>query len=290
MVKRFSIYLTFASCASFMLVLTAVGLLVIEYKRGTVQEIYDSSVCEEKVEETEENGENMDALFCTKPLCSYGYQKMENNHLAIIIAAIGTIILFLTATVATMLNMRYVLSIGAFLVIDAVGSLLMCVTLYKQREKMETFVETILSANRAEGMQAGDQEFKQFVRQGRFYSYFENMRIAEYYYLQKWCAELERLRRSETDSKFGIRIDTILKEMQERAQIFGLNDIEAMRWRELASFPRLIIPEDTFEIHRSSSSNCGEYSVPHQRLHNHYQHLPASNGHYCDHDILQNFY
>jgi hypothetical protein len=78
--------------------------------------------------------------------------------------------------------------------------------------------------------------------------------------------------------------------MQERAQIFGLNDVEALRWRELASFPRLIIPEETFDIHRSSSNNCGEYSVPHQRLHNQYQHLPTANGYHCDHDILQNFY
>lgn len=44
MVKRFSVYLSFATCSSFMLVLTAIGLLVIEYKRGTVQEIYDSSL------------------------------------------------------------------------------------------------------------------------------------------------------------------------------------------------------------------------------------------------------
>lgn len=44
MVKRFSIYLTFATCASFTLILTAIGLLIIEYKRGTVQEIYDSSL------------------------------------------------------------------------------------------------------------------------------------------------------------------------------------------------------------------------------------------------------
>lgn len=64
-------------------------------------------------------------------------------------------------------------------------------------------METILSANRAEGlplteqhahdlykMQAGDQEFKQFVRQGRFWSYFENMRVAEYYYLQKWLVHI----------------------------------------------------------------------------------------------------
>lgn len=66
---------------------------------------------------------------------------------------------------------------------------------------MEEFVETILNANRAEGlplteqqaidlykMQAGDQEFKLFVKQKGFWNYFENMRVAEFYYLQKWRA------------------------------------------------------------------------------------------------------
>lgn len=69
MSKRFSLYLTFATCAASTLVLTAIGLLIIEYKRGTVQEIYDSSLCIEKPVEGEE--EDTDAVFCAKPLVSF---------------------------------------------------------------------------------------------------------------------------------------------------------------------------------------------------------------------------
>jgi hypothetical protein len=43
------------------------------------------------------------------------------------------------------MNMRYVLSIGAFLVIDAVGAMLVCVTLYKQREKVGLDIKLINS-------------------------------------------------------------------------------------------------------------------------------------------------
>jgi hypothetical protein len=76
----------------------------------------------------------------------------------------------------------------------------------------------------------------------------------------------------ESISAKSSRIDAIVKEMQERAQIFGLNDVEAVRWRELASFQHLIIPEDASSdqfydnVHRNSSS---DYSIPHQH-HRHY--------------------
>jgi hypothetical protein len=58
---------------------------------------------------------------------------------------------------------------------------------------MEDLVETVLNANITEGLpieqnaidmykMQGDQELKQ----RGFWNHFENMRVSEYYYLQKW--------------------------------------------------------------------------------------------------------
>ncbi|KAI6221721.1 hypothetical protein M3Y95_00991900 [Aphelenchoides besseyi] len=259
MTKRCSYYLTFATCASFSLLLTTFSLLLIEYKRGTIQEIYESSLRFVMI------GFQLVTIMSTAAVCayhtekalkrSYGFQKMENNHLAILIAGFTTFVLFIVASIVTIVYMRFVLCVGALLFILAVNSLLICVTLYKQREKMEDFVNIVLSLNRAEGLSLSEQnaldlcqlhtgnaEFRHFAQQRRYCPHVEGLRMAEYYYLQKWCAELERLKMSNAEGKCP-QIDVIIREMRDRSQIFNLDDVEALRLRELSMYPRIRMPD-----------------------------------------------
>ncbi|CAD5231317.1 unnamed protein product [Bursaphelenchus okinawaensis] len=163
---------------------------------------------------------------------SYGFQSLDKNQLCILSCGLIAFTFFTAAIVATVMNMTYVLLIGSYLVLDSVSFMLLCITYYKQREKMERFVEYTLNLNRSEGLllteqnamdlcrlQAGNAEFRGMVQTGRYRQQLETIRIAEYYHLQKWCAELERLKQAEGPELKLHRIDVLIKEIEERAQI-----------------------------------------------------------------------
>ncbi|CAD5233553.1 unnamed protein product [Bursaphelenchus xylophilus] len=258
-----SFYLVCAALSSFALMMATIIIFVIETKRGTIQEMYIVSTMHTGLTLTF----HMTSFILTVLVLafhvdkilkkSYGFQSLEKNQLCILTCGLIALLLFIGAIVATIMNMTYVLVIGSYLVLDSVAFMLLCITYYKQREKMEKFVEFTLTMNRAEGLvlteqhaldlcrlQAGEAEFKAMVQTGRYRQQLETIRIAEYYHLQKWCAELERLKQAEGPDLKLQRIDHLIKEMEERANVFGLNALEAIRWRELASFPKLLLPDD----------------------------------------------
>lgn len=74
------------------------------------------------------------------------------------------------------------------------------------------------------------------------------------------CAELERLKQAEGPEIKAQRIDVLIKEMEERAQVFGLTTVEAIRWRELASFPRIVLPEEREQEWMDWTSRDCEYN------------------------------
>ncbi|KAI6171927.1 hypothetical protein M3Y98_00916500 [Aphelenchoides besseyi] len=147
---------------------------------------------------------------------------------------------------------------GLYFTLDGVTLALYCIVFIRRFLLIKEFVYDLIQTNNLNWISFSerqaldiyklrdcDLELRAYVNNSRFGCFRRHahaFRHSEFYQLQKWIAQIERFLNSNEPKE---AISVLIRQMNERANIFKINQEDQIRYRELALRPFIFVPVDT---------------------------------------------